>query len=654
MKKISMFFIFIFFAFCSAITNAGSISVSGVYLNNSTLSIVEGQSKTLEAKILPINATNKNIIWTSSNTSIAKVNNGQVTGIKNGTAIVTATTVDGGKKANCVITVKAKTTVTSTKTPTKTPTKTVEVSSVKISRTSISLKQGASTTLVAAVLPTNAANKNVIWMSTNNKVAKVEKGKVTAIKEGKAIILVRSGSGNKFAYCYVTVTANATAKPLQTPITTPIKTQTTINVTGVKLNKSKLSLEKGKSETLNVTITPSNATNKNVTWSSSNKNIVKVSSGKITAVKDGTAIITVSTKDGSKKAYCYVTVNSLMDNVSWNKAELISGGNRVFEFSNGDIITTSTKNSELYTRKMINGETNWGKEVKASFYSNYSVANFNFYEFKETLYLAYRASGLTKDQKYYHTGLYVSYSTDKGETWRYHSTIIENNEKITDLKNWKEKHHYGVWEPVLGTMNGKLAVYYSNDSTNVNSNSKQSVEFKVWSGSKWGERKVITKGNPRPGMPVWYQLKDGTIIVAIEYNYGIYMACSLDRYGNDWSKFKIVYKYSRSGSNANAPALAVLPKTQRIVIGFHSTEAIKSGSGMGPMMCVYTDVKAEEIAKLLKQNKEIKSYFKHYQNIFGTTEAGTATWGSMIYSNGHLYASARGKNGGVIKRIRVE
>ena len=83
----------------------------------------------------------------------------------------------------------------------------------------------------------------------------------------------------------------------------------TVPVTGVSLNKSTLTLTEGDSETLTATITPANATDKTVTWSTSDANIATVSNGKVTAVAEGTATITVKTKDGNKTATCNVTVN---------------------------------------------------------------------------------------------------------------------------------------------------------------------------------------------------------------------------------------------------------------------------------------------------------------------------------------------------------
>ena len=88
-------------------------------------------------------------------------------------------------------------------------------------------------------------------------------------------------------------------------------TASTVSVTGVSLNKTSLSLVAGNSETLTATIAPTNATNKNVTWSSSNTSIATVSNGKVTAVKAGSVTITVTTADGNKTASCSVTVTAV-------------------------------------------------------------------------------------------------------------------------------------------------------------------------------------------------------------------------------------------------------------------------------------------------------------------------------------------------------
>lgn len=180
-------------------------------------------------------------------------------------------------------------------TPTPTPTPptptTVAVSSVSLSKTSITLTEGDKETLTATVLPNNATDKTVEWSSSNTSVASVSNGTVTAIKAGTTTITVKTKDGGKTATCAVTVNAKV------------------IPVSDVTLNKTELTLTEGESETLTATVKPDNATDKTLSWSSSDATVASVDdNGKVTALKAGTATITVKTKDGGKTATCKITV----------------------------------------------------------------------------------------------------------------------------------------------------------------------------------------------------------------------------------------------------------------------------------------------------------------------------------------------------------
>ena len=177
---------------------------------------------------------------------------------------------------------------------TKTP-----VTEVKLNKEQTTIKEGETETLTATVMPENATNKNITWSSNNEEVATVENGVVTAKKEGIAIITVTTEDGNKQASCNVTVEKKAT-DPDPEPTKTP--------VTEVKLNKEQTTIKEGETETLTATVMPENATNKNITWSSNNEEVATVENGVITAKKEGTAIITVTTEDGNKQVSCNVTV----------------------------------------------------------------------------------------------------------------------------------------------------------------------------------------------------------------------------------------------------------------------------------------------------------------------------------------------------------
>ena len=171
----------------------------------------------------------------------------------------------------------------------------VSVTGVTLNKTSTELTVGQSETLTAAVEPSNATNKNVTWSSSAESVATVEDGKVTAVGAGEATITVTTEDGNKTATCAVTVAA------------------ATVPVTGVTLSQTQESLYSNRTPntlTLTATVAPDNATNKAVTWSTSNSTVATVdANGLITAVAPGTAAITVTTTDGSFTATCTVTVS---------------------------------------------------------------------------------------------------------------------------------------------------------------------------------------------------------------------------------------------------------------------------------------------------------------------------------------------------------
>ena len=170
---------------------------------------------------------------------------------------------------------------------------TYKVTGVSLNKGSLTLDVGESDTLTATITPNNATNPNVTWSSNNESVATVNNGVVTAIKAGTATITVTTEDGNKTATCAVSVAA------------------ATVPVTGVTLNKTSTSLYVGDTETLTPTITPDNATNKNVTWSSDDTSVATVdASGLVTAVARGTAVITATAADGSgANATCTVTVS---------------------------------------------------------------------------------------------------------------------------------------------------------------------------------------------------------------------------------------------------------------------------------------------------------------------------------------------------------
>ena len=244
----------------------------------SRIEIIEGESAALSARVSPEAASDRVVSWSSSDRSVVTVDKtGTVQGLKPGTATVTATAE--GKSGTCAVTVKAKA---------------VNVTEVTLDRTELTLTEGETETLTATVKPDNADNRKVAWSSDKTDVATVDgAGKVTAVKPGEAVVTVTTEDGGKTATCKVTVKAKA------------------VNVTEVTLDKTELTLTEGETETLTATVKPDNADNRKVTWSSDKTEVATVDgAGRVTAVKAGEAVVTVTTEDGGKTATCKVTVKA--------------------------------------------------------------------------------------------------------------------------------------------------------------------------------------------------------------------------------------------------------------------------------------------------------------------------------------------------------
>ncbi len=283
----------------------GNAEIEGVELNATELSLAPDATAILEAKILPENARHTKLIWTSSDENIVTVDeNGNIQAVNEGEATITVTTEDGGYTATCTITVTKNN---------------IEVTGVTISGAN-EVKVGSTIKLTAKVMPEDATNKQVTWSSSNRNIATVDNnGNVRGIKEGKVTITVTTVDGRKTSTYTVNVKANTNTQqnsstnqntqpnqsqtqPNQEPSNIPV---TEVNLTGASEVNVRSSI------TLTASIQPSNATNKNLTWSSSNPSVASVNNGVVTGISEGETIITVTTADGGYSATHKVTVNSV-------------------------------------------------------------------------------------------------------------------------------------------------------------------------------------------------------------------------------------------------------------------------------------------------------------------------------------------------------
>lgn len=226
--------------------------VEGVQLNKTNLDMTPGMVKNLVSIVTPSDAINTNVIWTSSNNNVATVNNsGQITAISNGTATVTATTLDGGFTSSAAVSV------------------TTPVESITVDQNQTTFQSGQTRQFYVIVSPLTATNTNVTWSSSNPSVATVnDKGLVTTISNGSTTITATATDGGFTASSRITVI-------------------------GVSLNSTALKLNSGSEFKLRFTVDPTTVSPTDVNFRSSDSSIVSVDNlGLLKAKSVGTADIT--------------------------------------------------------------------------------------------------------------------------------------------------------------------------------------------------------------------------------------------------------------------------------------------------------------------------------------------------------------------------
>lgn len=298
--------------------------VEQISLSENELSVENGSSVQLTVTVLPQDADNISVTWTSNNTMVATVDaTGRVSAVGVGTAVITATTNDGSNlSVSCTVTVSPK-----------------QVVFISLDKTNLTLRVDESALLTATVLPEDAGDRSVTWTSSDGNVATVNSnGVVIALGIGEADITAAANDGSGVAAtCHVTVS--------------PIIAES------ITLDKKELVMIKGKTDRLTPVILPNNVTDKSVTWTSSDDNVVTVDDdGNLEAVGEGSAEVTAATNDGSDlSATCKVTVINPDGGIYGVSADGISvfvKDDRIFVAGKDDdeIITVHTLEGRLVYR----------------------------------------------------------------------------------------------------------------------------------------------------------------------------------------------------------------------------------------------------------------------------------------------------------------
>ena len=240
------------------------VTVATTALNKSTVIVRKGKTVTLKATVYPSTLEDKSVKWKSSDKTIATVSSsGKVTGVKSGVVTITCTANATGLSTTCQVT----------------------VGTITLNKKEVILRKKKSVKLTPTVYPTTLEDKTVTWKSSDKSIATVSSdGVVTGVKSGVVTI---------------TCTSNATG----------LSTTCQVTVGTISLNKSSVTLTKKETVTLKPTVYPLTLEDKSVTWKSSNKAVATVSkTGKVTAVKAGTATITCTSVATGLSTTCKVTV----------------------------------------------------------------------------------------------------------------------------------------------------------------------------------------------------------------------------------------------------------------------------------------------------------------------------------------------------------
>lgn len=285
------------------------VPVSSIALDETTKTMYSGQTARLGYTILPTNASNAAVTWTSTNTSVATVDGtGLVTAKNVGSTVIILRSVDKGLAVYCTINVKKVAT------------------GVKLDVSTLELEAGKSYTFRPTISPADSTDATITWESSDTKIAIVDaNGKVTGKAAGQTVIMAKLASGGT-AYCKVTVT-----QP----------------VNGLILNYYEKTVYVGEKFAMTASVSPSTATELGVKWESSNKKVATITEkGEVTALAGGVTIITATTLDGGYVANCVLTVREAVSKITINYQTYYLGVGK-FAYLEATVSTPNATNQEV-------------------------------------------------------------------------------------------------------------------------------------------------------------------------------------------------------------------------------------------------------------------------------------------------------------------
>ena len=323
-------------AFTNERTEAEDIKITSVALDKTSMSIDVGDSFQLNTSITPTTASNIGLTWSTDDSSVATVDeNGKVTAVGAGTTVITATAQDGSNKsASCTVTVNI-----------------IPVQSIAITYmdsvidTHMANSIGDSYEFSTNIYPSNASIKEVTWSSSDTNVATVnDRGVVAAVGGGTAYITATAKDGSGISDSFMFWVPPKMVESVEIIYGGNLTTELSTNVIGQKYD-------------LDAVVNPSDATDRNIEWYSSNEGVATVdSNGVVTTVGVGETSIIASSQDGSG---CYGSCNIVVHAIQAEQVKLLFGGKEVTKITTDGIGENYNLEAKISPSNVTINELEW-------------------------------------------------------------------------------------------------------------------------------------------------------------------------------------------------------------------------------------------------------------------------------------------------------
>ena len=251
---------------CTVRVTKSAVPVTNITVDKTSQTVNINETGDIIVSFNPSNATNKTLVWESSDPEVVRIWNGHFRGLKEGRSTITATSIAGGKQASCVVYVKD---------PSK-----IYLTDIQLEKTDYQININQAVDIPFTITPENATNAALDWISSNPDVLRVYNNRFRGLKAGTAEVIIRTRTGP------------VVEKRIKVTIKDPGKVQ------DIVLDKTEYTVNENQAVDISFKVTPEFATNAELDWISSNPNILRVYNNRFRGLKEGTAEVIIRTRTG--------------------------------------------------------------------------------------------------------------------------------------------------------------------------------------------------------------------------------------------------------------------------------------------------------------------------------------------------------------------